>query len=142
MKRPVGLNWKIPGREGLPPGRHPPAHSERVHLLGEALQRVGVAALVGLEVLHAGLWLLGDDGRRRLVAPAGVGRTAVVVEVQTVGIGLLAGRVPRVERGESQTEPGARLAHLAAVAGVSLPHGLSGTKRTTFRETTKKKEYF
>lgn len=102
-----------------------------MHLLGQTLQGVGVTPLVGLEVLHAGLGLFGDDGRWRLVGPAGVGRTAVVVEIEAVrGAALgrlllllqLAAAVAGVEGRQAQAETGTRLGHLAAVARVSLSH--------------------
>jgi hypothetical protein len=58
-----------------------------VDLLGQTLQSVGVVPLVRLEVLHAGFGLLRYDRGRRLVAPSvGIGRSGVVVEVQTVAV--------------------------------------------------------
>lgn len=70
----------LPRTQRLPACGHPPAHTERVHLFGQTFERVRVTSFVRLEVLHAGLGLLGDDRRRGLVAPIRVGRSATTTK--------------------------------------------------------------
>ena len=83
------------------------------HLLSEALEGLGIAALVRLEVLGRGrLRLLGDNRRRwRLIRPADVALgPRVVIEIAVASADVLG----RAETREPELR--ARGEHLAAVA--------------------------